>query len=577
VKKIKFKNLTIQKKMLVIWFLCLILPFMILGFFISNYISQKNVEMNIMAYQNVLRQLTETIDTDLKKVQECAENNASSASVKRIINGNADIQAYMDNSALLTNQIQSYPAIQMISFDKGTNRIFQRGEYYANESDSNNYFEKLLQSGKKIVWTDVYTLESYNSYRTHAKVFSCLAAVYNLTGEKVIGDVNIALNTEILFGKLADNLAGNSHAIQFVNADGTVLMSSNEEELGKPSNYVSPKQLEKEMGYFNTKHNNQYVRTFYATCSVNGFYIVNVIPRNNFSESGIMYIILSVLLCLLFGIVNAGIQRNYILKPLQKLSLRIDLVKSGILEAKSPTEDQDEIGRLRANFEEMIVNTKQMIEQIRLKELRIQEAEREALLAQMNPHFLYNTLDSIHWTALKNKDYLVSDELEALSEIFRHILNFGQEMTTVEKEFEYLKNYIFIMQSRFRDRFQFIIDVERRTHHLMIPKLMIQPLVENAILHGLAERTEGGKVKVKVKRYQDFLHIVVLDNGEGADEGLIRKRLESMNETQKVFALKNIDERIKLYFGEAYGLKFYSKQGMGCMIKIVIPVKEDKI
>ena len=189
----------------------------------------------------------------------------------------------------------------------------------------------------------------------------------------------------------------------------------------------------------------------------------------------------------------------------------------------------------------------------------MKELELKYMQSQINPHFLYNTLDSIRWMAVMEEKEEIAEQVEALSDIFRHALSGGREVVLLEKEIEHLESYILIQKNRFRDRMDVKIEVEDNLWHCKVLKLILQPLVENAIVHGLEKKLEGGIVTVKIKSEGELLIYEVEDNGAGADEAAIIRQLNSPGEEHNVFALKNIDERIKMKYGAEYGLIFHSK------------------
>jgi two-component system sensor histidine kinase YesM len=202
-----------------------------------------------------------------------------------------------------------------------------------------------------------------------------------------------------------------------------------------------------------------------------------------------------------------------------------------------------------------------------------QEAELKMLTSQINPHFLYNTLDSIRWKALRNRDVEVGRQIEALADMFRHILGKGNDIVTVEQEIRQLETYLFIMNFRYRDRIKCAIIADDAVKNIKIPKLILQPIVENSILHGIEPHIHNGEITVRIEIRENILYIVVSDNGCGADEKIINTRLQSKETDDNVFALKNIDRRIKLRYGGKYGIHFASAIGKGTVVTLVIPVE----
>jgi two-component system sensor histidine kinase YesM len=194
------------------------------------------------------------------------------------------------------------------------------------------------------------------------------------------------------------------------------------------------------------------------------------------------------------------------------------------------------------------------------------------LTSQVNPHFLYNTLDSIRWKALKNKDEEVAEQIEALANIFRHVLSKGNDVVTVEQEIKQLETYLFIMNFRYKNRIKCKIIADDKVKQLKIPKLILQPIVENSILHGIEPRLEDGEITVSIEVRRDWLYIIIADNGCGADADEINNMLKNKEVNDNFFALKNIDQRIKLRYGEEYGLLFNSTIGKGTIVTLIIPV-----
>ena len=255
--------------------------------------------------------------------------------------------------------------------------------------------------------------------------------------------------------------------------------------------------------------------------------------------------------------------------------MKIDRVKEGDFTEEDTVYPGDEIGALNQEFDEMSRRLKRLIEEVYTTKIKEQEAELNALIAQINPHFLYNTLDSIHWMAIKNRDYSVGEQLEALAAIFRHVLNQGEECVTIASEVEFIQNYMAIMESRFGRRVKIQIQTEPGLEKVMIPKLIIQPLVENGILHGLEPKKEGGTILITIAEREKKLVIAVEDDGVGADAAEIVKKMKDGDGGKDTFALKNIDDRIRLRYGNSYGLRFESKPGEGTRVLVVMPLEEE--
>ena len=215
------------------------------------------------------------------------------------------------------------------------------------------------------------------------------------------------------------------------------------------------------------------------------------------------------------------------------------------------------------------------------------QTELTALQSQINPHFLYNTLESIRGQALMDDNLEIAKMVEALGGFFRYSISGKGNLVTLRDELANINNYMMIQRYRFNNRFslEVIIDEEdEAAYDFLVPRLIIQPVVENAIFHGLEERLEGGKVSIEVIVTEENLILTVSDNGKGIGMGELEKlndrirsrdmQLESVKKNQRNtgIALPNIHKRIQLLFGEEYGVNVYSTAGIGTDVEITIPV-----
>ncbi|MFC0270401.1 sensor histidine kinase [Metabacillus herbersteinensis] len=235
---------------------------------------------------------------------------------------------------------------------------------------------------------------------------------------------------------------------------------------------------------------------------------------------------------------------------------------------------KDEVGILYRNFKTMVEQIEDLIEENYSKQLLIKETEFKALQAQINPHFLYNTLESINWQAKANQQQQISNMVEALGYLFRHSINFKEDIITVDRELEIVENYVTIQQYRFEERLIFHLDIPSEVMQCSIPKFTLQPLIENAIQHALEPAIESCVIKITAYQKKDRLFLRVEDNGPGIDPLLLEKLREGKIQTAgNGIGMKNIDERIKLSFGEKYGLRIENLSETGTAITIVLPFK----
>ncbi|NBC69995.1 cache domain-containing sensor histidine kinase [Paenibacillus sacheonensis] len=264
-------------------------------------------------------------------------------------------------------------------------------------------------------------------------------------------------------------------------------------------------------------------------------------------------------------------------KPLRTMTNLMIAVQQGNLDISFRIKNKDEVGVLGLHFNRMLRRIKDLIDEIYVIQNRKKEAELEALQSQINPHFIYNTLETIRMKALLNDDTEVSDMTFILGKLMQYSINRGKETVTVQEELQHLDNYLNLLKYRFKNQFQWEAQLPPDVLRYDVLKLTFQPIVENAILHGL----EGKKVKVHIRVFAKIagerLHIYIQDEGNGIPPDILQHlQLYIGGQTEETamksgIGLKNINERIKLYYGEAYGVSIDSRIGEGTIVTLALP------
>jgi len=270
---------------------------------------------------------------------------------------------------------------------------------------------------------------------------------------------------------------------------------------------------------------------------------------------------------------------SHILKQVTHLNNAISAVSKGDMDIQAEVKTGDEIQRLADGFNNMVSKLKWFMEDNYKKGIRVKEAELNALQAQINPHFLYNTLESINWKAmmLTKGPNTVSNMVTALATLLRLSISRGGEVVTFEDEINHVKSYLVIQQERYSNKFEVKWDIDPRIYSYKCLKLILQPIVENAIYHGLELKPDKGILIIKGELLNDIIKISIIDNGRGMSKERLEtvrgylERRENAKEQQSI-GLTNVNERIKLYCGDEYGLKIFSEQNEGTVIEIHLPL-----
>jgi two-component system sensor histidine kinase YesM len=261
-------------------------------------------------------------------------------------------------------------------------------------------------------------------------------------------------------------------------------------------------------------------------------------------------------------------------RPIKQLEASMKQVEKGNFDTQVNIEDSNEIGQLSKRFNRMTAEIKElMVQNVNEQELK-RKSEMKALQAQINPHFLYNTLDSIIWMAEGKKSEEVVVMVAALARLFRLSISRGQEIITIANEIEHIKSYLTIQKIRYRDKLDFEIDVEEQILSNKVIKIILQPLVENAIYHGIKNNTSVGVVRITGKLLNKRILLQVSDNGIGMTEEQLRHLFQPTEKSLSGngIGVNNVNQRIQLYYGEQYGIVYESKFGEGTTANIWLPI-----
>jgi two-component system, sensor histidine kinase YesM len=244
------------------------------------------------------------------------------------------------------------------------------------------------------------------------------------------------------------------------------------------------------------------------------------------------------------------------------------------------SDNVDEITELGMSFNIMIGKIKELLDSKIEEQENLKKAELRALQAQINPHFLYNTLDTIIWMAESKKTDQVVKIVSALSKFFRISLSKGMDWITIGEEVERIRSYLTIQKMRYRDILDFNIEVDKDVAENTILKLILQPLVENALYHGIKNKRKGGTISVRARKNgEDEILLEVEDDGIGfTPEKLNQLRADLEDDSGRIklesgFGLDNVNKRIRLYYGKPYGLTVQSEYTTGTCVTLVIPAK----
>lgn len=288
--------------------------------------------------------------------------------------------------------------------------------------------------------------------------------------------------------------------------------------------------------------------------------------RRQIIETLLIIIVLLFSISMVIGFVIA----NRITKPILSLENTMREVSDQVVFADEIPNSSYEVDRLRIHFNEMNQKIFDMMESIKVREKYLREVELKSLFSQINPHFLYNTLDTIIWMAEFKDTEKVVAITKSLAQFFRLSLSKGSQMIPLHQEIDHVAQYLYIQEQRYGDHLTYAFDIDPMLNDILVPKIILQPIVENAIYHGIKLLPYPGKITISAKQYKDKdMLITISDNGVGYSPNRTKTTSEITTKLGGV-GLENVNNRLKLIYGDAYGLTIESEIGKGTIIKLFL-------
>jgi len=309
-------------------------------------------------------------------------------------------------------------------------------------------------------------------------------------------------------------------------------------------------------------------------------HIESVAQKNNRIFKEIVDVLPSVIIAI---ILISWFISGMISSPINELNSKMQLAQKGDFDATIQLKNSEkEVMELADSYNILLKRIKNLIEEKRIEHEAKRQSELNALQAQINPHFLYNTLDSIMWMAESGQNEEVVEMVTALARLFRISISKGQKIISVANELEHARNYLLIQKIRYKEKFTFTIKADEETKQLKTLKLILQPIIENAIYHGIEYMVDEGKIDIIVFTENDTLVFEIIDNGLGMEQETIQKLIHTKDSEVEPtqggsgVGVRNVDERIKLSYGDQYGLDITSALEIGTTVRITLPILESE-
>ena len=578
---------------MVLFSVLIICAMLIFTVFSMNYLEDAVIENSQDYSMQLIRQVNGNLNSYIDYMENIAYMITENQDVVSFLQ--AQPSEYFQIKNRLTEQfttiLDSRPDISNIGILGESGRyLFNRGDeslnYYVDYKDL-DWYQKAISSGEKAVSGQNQKKVKAVLSASHVQnvivgkypwVVTLSAPVMNQETGKTEGVFFVDLNYSSI-NSLGQNISlGNRGYVFIVDDEKNIIFHPQQQLLhsGVKTEKIE-EVLQEESGSFVTEEGENSKLYTFCRSEKTGWTVVGVSYLNellkNQDEIQQVYYMTAVLL-LFAAILLASLISGEISKPLKQLQHSMKEVEKGnFKDAAMRIEGDNEIADLGTSFQIMTEKIQQLMEQSVQEQREKRKSELNALQSQINPHFLYNTLDSIIWMAESGKNQEVVLMTSSLAKLLRQSISNEDEIVTVEKEIGYTRSYLTIQKMRYKDQLEFEIDVQEEALDMPIVKLVVQPLVENAIYHGIKYADHKGMIQVKARIMEEKLVIIISDNGPGMKPEVLAHILEKRSVEGKngKVGVYNVHNRLQLYYGPEYGLSYESVEGVGTTVFMTIP------
>lgn len=510
----------------------------------------------------------------LKHIETFSITNTSNLYFKRMSEG-----VFND----IFNYKKSIQSVFIFNLNGNYEHKMKYGSLSQNYNPKNEkWFQESIDSfGRPVIISTFKLPNAVDMYEKPVYVFSMARGLVRVESSKVVGTILVNTSIDYLATLCKKMQYYPSQRVLIVDKDNNIIYDTITENISrKLDESLYSKVSQNTSDTLKVKDVNGDFLMSYHTSELTNWKLINIIPINDLNKD--IYQMrtkttLITIILLFFAFILVFLLSKRIANPIKKLVIFMNLVKNGDFNVKIESTGNDEIGILTKTFVSMSTEIKRLINEVYSDKLKQKDLELQMLQNQINPHFLYNTLESISMMAEINDDEETSKMAAALGKSLRYSINYNLVNVTVAEELDHLKDYIMLQKSRFHEMYEITVTVDNSILNTIMIKLILQPIVENAIYHGMSNKRSSGKIEVAGYKYNDNIIFEVTDNGIGMDDDQVNKINDYINGLNNLFSsigLKNVNKRIKLHYGNEYGLEISSILHVGTKVKVTIPYIE---
>lgn len=586
-------NISIKTKLFLVNVAIIIVTLSVLAYF-SNDISSRAIidksvkssarelaliDNNLQTMVNNIENYSRILSTD-KELQKQLENydSLSIDPLKDIDSRNELIRVLNGIVSPVTNLL----AANIITTDRKIMAVGTVDESSLSSVINRDFLDYVYEKAIP-VWTGLFKIKLKSG--SEEDVFAVAKSVIDFNSSRTLGAVVAYLPEREIASIYLENLSNKNAIYYILDKNGFIISSRNKDDFYKKFNEVvriKDNEYEKVLNdeNFITRFNGKEMLVTSLSFKPHNWKVINIIPMDEITteKSEIIRIILVTgIFCLIFAFICSYLFSYTITKPILKLVETMKQIKLGNMDIRADFTSSDEIGMLSKGFNNLMDKIKSLMEEIYDQQKLRREYEFKLLQSQMNPHFLYNTIETIiSFMRIGMIDKAIAAS-KYLAGFYRISLSKGNDIITIGEEYQLIENYLAIQKMRYFDYMDYELDFEKELFSCSIPKLTLQPLVENAIYHGLKQKEDKGVLKIRGYSNDNAIEIEVFDNGVGMTDAKIRKVLfEKQNQGKNEdFGIGSVDARIKLLYGDRYGLRIKSEPGKFTVVTVMLPLKID--
>ncbi|WZL80911.1 histidine kinase [Vallitaleaceae bacterium 9-2] len=566
IKRLKeqFNDLNLDKKVKYL-FIVIIFMYLLVFYGIYAFIIQKSmIDYTVESNMNTLKSIGNNLNAEIESIDNMSQLIMTDKEVVAFLKAEED-DFYIQQEAVRA----IYDTMNIFNHVSSV-FVFQEDYDYVSSGIGVTYididnFEELMKKVRPKAGGYHLAVNADGAVQRDIQwpVVSLVRTINDLETQKPIGTIMINLSIDMLDNTYR-NMTSDNKSFCFFDIDGMALTKHNYHEALEQVEYTGEK-------YYQITLKNEGIVSYQLIEKTP--FILKSFEKINFTqvltkEAGKILALVFIVSAFAMVIIGLFITR-YITHPIQRLAGAMKSVNTGWLRRVSLPLAHDEIGYLKDSYNDMLVEINKLIHELIEKEKSVQQAELDVLQEQIKPHFLYNTLDTIAYLALTQPSEQVYEAIDTLGKFYRKFLSRGSRAITIKDEVGIVKDYLTLQRLRYGDIFDDVYEVDAALENIRVPKLILQPLVENSLYHGVRLKGEKCIIKIQVFEENKNIHLVIFDSGVGMSTQRIAQIMEDSN--QKSFGFKGTMERIQYFYNQKDVVEITSRVGEFTKVDIIIP------